>query len=248
MPLISAHPRCSRTLIISTLPRLQFVTSLMSIKLAEYAFKYHSNLLICVHSFAMNTFVAIRQFSGTFNLHTMSNLCLHSYASALMISRPSLSWNSAVLLHLLLWGVFLLLICAFVSFVSRRNSKTWSAEVRATRRALHALLAIINPTRSIWYSVYLASARRAVTGQEKKGRNCIEIPLRVLWDDVVAGRIEFRNPRVNIPELLKGRLKAKGYRFNLQFDVSLCMFTLGWLMAAQLSTFKAYCVPNPHFL
>lgn len=134
-----------------------------------------------------------------------------------------------------LFYTFLLFILC-VHFFFRKTKKISHEELVAIRKVLHALLAVVNPTRSTWHSAYLTAARHTAL----KKKSCVDVPLKALLDDIMAGRMEFRSPRLNLPDLLKSTFTAHDYVIRLCLNITQRIYIIEWLAFAQLSVFKPY--------
>ncbi|KII89192.1 hypothetical protein PLICRDRAFT_175414 [Plicaturopsis crispa FD-325 SS-3] len=119
-----------------------------------------------------------------------------------------------------------LLLCVFSS---RRPTK--KPDLAEIRMALHALLTVISPTRSIWPSSYPAIAKKSV--HERSGT--LMLPLIDLANDIISGSIEFRNIQHDLPALIHGDIDADGWSVRIHTRWSCCIKILSCVVNLQLS-------------
>ncbi len=82
--------------------------------------------------------------------------------------------------------------------------------------ALETLLSFVTPTRSIWPSSYIDSARSASSNRDK----IISLSLTDFLDDMVSGRMELRDSKRDLPNLIKGNLHNEDWSIRLRIEWS----------------------------
>ncbi|KAH9930756.1 uncharacterized protein B0H18DRAFT_1209327 [Fomitopsis serialis] len=128
-------------------------------------------------------------------------------------------------------------ICAAALFgiilytTSLRRSRARARRAPETRKALQTLLYILTPTCSLWPASYVKLAQQAVTVHD----TTLRFPLRALVDDVLSGRIELRDPRLDLPDLLRNEFRVDGWTFGLSVERAWWVDVLGWTLSAQLA-------------
>ena len=101
------------------------------------------------------------------------------------------------------------------AFCTHRKRKTIPSE------PFQALLNVFAPTSSSWPSLRCLQV-------VKSGSSHREIKLDVLklFEDVLSGQIDFRNPQDDLPDLLRKRLHIYGWCINLDVSLSLKIYHL----------------------
>lgn len=103
---------------------------------------------------------------------------------------------------------------------------------RTKRTAVHALLKIFVPTRSLWPADYIYASATA----EASTTRLIYISLDRVLRDIFQGRIELRNPGKDMSRIVKGRLCVDGWTISVTPGFSLRIKSIQWLIRCELST------------
>ncbi|KAI0929217.1 hypothetical protein AcW1_006217 [Taiwanofungus camphoratus] len=101
-------------------------------------------------------------------------------------------------------------------------------------KALKVLLMFVTPTRSIWPSTYLDLARRAVTSR----CTTIKIPLHLLVNDIISGKVELRNSRLDLSDLIKGSFRMDDWSLQLSANWLLWVEVSKWIFVAHVVSAK----------
>ncbi|OBZ65731.1 hypothetical protein A0H81_14326 [Grifola frondosa] len=99
-----------------------------------------------------------------------------------------------------------------------------------TLHALQALLTIVTPTCSLWPQDYLEAVRHATVSR----KTSLELPLHALINDVIAGKLELRDPRTYLPCLFMRSLTIDGWSLLLRIELSWWILVLRWIISSQL--------------
>jgi hypothetical protein len=91
-------------------------------------------------------------------------------------------------------------------FRRRRSSSQPSGDLRICA-PLNAVLTFLTPTSSVWPTSYLPNARHSILD----GRATFSLPLHTLFDDVISGAIELRNPAVDLPAFILRVHRPRGW-------------------------------------
>lgn len=116
---------------------------------------------------------------------------------------------------------------------SSRHSSCKIQRMQQTRMALRALLVLLTPTCSLWSPIYVSVARRATSSQKR----VIDLPLRVLLEDLISGAVEFRDIRLDLPDLLSGTLCLDSWTVRLVVEWSWWGEILKWTLASQATAY-----------
>jgi len=133
------------------------------------------------------------------------------------------------------WFPFTICAAAFFSIIlyttSLRRSRARARRAPETRKALRILLYILTPTCSLWPASYVKLAQQAVADRD----TTLRFPLRALVDDILNGRIELRDPRLDLPDLLRNGFRVDDWTFGLSVERAWWVEILGWIISAQLT-------------
>ncbi|KZT71258.1 hypothetical protein DAEQUDRAFT_121814 [Daedalea quercina L-15889] len=128
-------------------------------------------------------------------------------------------------------AITLLILYAALS----RRSPTRRDRISESRRVLQALLYILAPTRSLWPQPYVYLVQKAIGA----GKNTLQLPLRVLVNDILDGRIELRASKLDLPGLQRNAFLVDGWTFGLRVEWALWVDMLAWALTAQMVPSKS---------
>jgi hypothetical protein len=98
---------------------------------------------------------------------------------------------------------------------------------------LEALLTVINPTRSFWPADVMK-----VAASVRKNK-IIRISLRQLYLHLLSGALEFRNPSVDLVQILKeGEYRINGWTVQITVDVSWWSSISIWILRSFIGIMK----------
>ncbi|OCH93882.1 hypothetical protein OBBRIDRAFT_885248 [Obba rivulosa] len=139
-----------------------------------------------------------------------------------------------------LWPIACAILCAlfllFLLAYCKRNTRPANClkavqDTKQTREALKALLTIITPTCSFWPPNYLTAAKHTGSSQD----TVIKLSLRHFVTDVLDGRIELRDARLDLPDFISGDLKTPDHKIRLHVELAWWLDVLEWIMTAQFA-------------
>ena len=137
-----------------------------------------------------------------------------------------------------------ILSCIYRASRSRRDT------VGTARNVLRSLFTVITPTQSLWPSGYASLAFLAAAGSSTDNV-CVQIPLDMLYHDLVCGKIELRRPPCHLPLLLRGSFTTlTGVGISLEASVYWWSKVLGWVIHCSLLQDDLMChsiVSATHF-
>ncbi|KAK0441866.1 hypothetical protein EV421DRAFT_1904458 [Armillaria borealis] len=173
--------------------------------------------------------------SGLISSHQYEHLKFHEFLPADSLRRVFSTQycfeNRYALLSLLLVPCLLLFVT--ISSASKRAYKP------KENAHLQALSTVVIPTRN-----HSQSIKYSVKWKDRQ----MELSLSALVEKVKAGVIELRNPREDLSDMFRERLKVHGWRIGLDIEPVWSTRTMGWLLKGHFLCSVASKGPPPLLL